>query len=303
MKTAFIFPAFISEYLGTEIQTLDLLNANFEVYLAEISRITGDNFSSFSIDDIAFTEDELRSQLISYAFSCCLSDALHGNGIKPDYLAGYSMGIYAALFTGNAIEFGDGVELIRQAFTISKESIKGFDAGMGSIVGLSEAEINELTVKNNLAVEIANTNNDHAYLVTGKRMDVSLLLELSQNLGALNATLLNVKTPYHSNLLKETEEIFRQYIFQSIKIKNSSIPLISSISQQIISSTDLISKELTDNLFKRINWLDTFKHLLDQNVQVFIECGAGKSLHKIARFIPGEYKLYPMNKLDSLLQK
>ncbi len=69
MKTAFIFPAFISEYIGNETHILETFTSNFNLYLQEASKITADDFEQFSQEDPAYTEDELRSQIISYIFS------------------------------------------------------------------------------------------------------------------------------------------------------------------------------------------------------------------------------------------
>jgi len=301
MKTAFIFPAFISKYIGSEIQILDALLSNFQKYLSETSKITGDDFKQFSLVDKTFTEDELRSQLISYIFSCSLSDVLITRGLKPDILAGYSMGLYAALYTGGAINFEDGIKLIKQAFTISKSAIKGIDSGMGSIIGLTRKEIEEIISKQNLDTEIANTNSIHSHLISGRFEAVNHLLEAAREIGALSVSLLNVGTPYHSPLLKETKSEFQHYISEEFNLNKSNYPIISSINQRLLETPEEIKKELTSNLFEKINWMNSFEKMTNLGVSQFIECGAGKSLQKISRFMPGDFRIYPMSKIERLL--
>ena len=301
MKTAFIFPAFVSEYIGTEIKVLDSLSSHFQQYLLAASKTTGDDFSSFSLENTAFTEDELRSQLISYIFSCSLSDVLIQRGLKPDILAGYSMGLYAALFTGGVIDFDSGIRLIKEAFHISKSVIKDIDSGMGSIIGLTLNEIEGIIKTNELKAEIANTNSVHSHLITGETIAVKRLLDISRETGALNVSLLNVKTPYHSRLLAPTQKQFHQFISDEIELKQSKCTILSSINQKMLESPLEISSELTNNLFKRINWMHSFEQMLQLGVSRFIECGAGKSLQKISRFVPGDFKVYPINKLGKLL--
>ena len=297
MKTAFIFPAFISEYSGNEIQILDSFSSNFQQNLTTASKITGINFEKFSLEDKAYTEDELRSQLISYIFSCSLSDVLINRGLKPEILAGYSMGLYAALYTGGVIDFKEGIRLINQAFNISKSVINGIDSGMGSIIGLTQKEIDEIITAHRLESEIANSNSIHSHLITGQLEAVNRLLNIARKTGALNVSLLNVKTPYHSQLLIETGREFQQFITNHIQLKKSNYPIISSIDQRMLASPDEINTELINNLFERINWMASFDKLLNLGVKQFIECGAGKSLQKISRFIPGDFRIYPMNKV------
>ncbi len=123
MKTAFIFPAFVSEFIGTESEILHAFSENFQQKLSETTRITGDDYMEFSLDDPRFTGDELRSQIISYLFGCSLSDELISRGVKPDAVSGYSMGLYAALYSSSVYHFEDGIRLIEKAFAVSRAAI------------------------------------------------------------------------------------------------------------------------------------------------------------------------------------
>jgi len=138
----------------------------------------------------------------------------------------------------------------------------------------------------------------HSHLITGQLEAVNSLLDVARKTGALNVSLLNVKTPYHSQLLKETRGEFQQFITNHIKLKKSNYPIISSIDQRMFESPDKINIELTNNLFERINWMASFDKLLNLGVTQFIECGAGKSLQRISRFMPGDFKVYPINKVE-----
>ena len=300
MKTAFIFPAFISEFLGNEIQLLDSFSSNLHNFLKAASEITGDNYTNISLDDILYTEDELRSQVITYIFSCSLSDVLLIKDLKPDIIAGYSMGLYATLYTGEAIKFEEGVKLIRQAYLISRSVIGNIGSAMGSIIGLTLSEVDSIIKEHKLEAEIANTNSIHSHLVTGSIDSVDKLLSLARETGALNISLLKVSTPYHSRLLKATKEEFQKFILQEIDIRPSRFPIISSINQKTISTPDQIRDELINNLFTRINWYETFNKICSLGVSQFVECGAGKSLHKIGRFMPGDFTIYPMNRVNKL---
>ncbi len=302
MKTAFIFPAFVTEYLGNELTVLEELSAGFSQYLEKISRITGDNYQDFSPDNPVFIENELRSQIISYTFSCSLADTLIPRGLIPDYLSGYSMGLYAALYAGGSIDFESGVRLIEQAFLLSKQAVENTSAGMGSIIGLTTEEIISIIDEHGLNVDIANINSRHAHLLTGRLDDLKEILFLAEEEGALHTTRLLVETPYHSGLLSSTKEEFEKYIADNILLKDAKHPLVSAIDQRFFTSAEEVKKEITGNLFHPLNWQATFETMLHAGVQQFVECGAGKSLHNISRFMSGEFKVYPMNKVMQLLQ-
>ena len=301
MKTAFIFPAFVTEYLGNELALLNDLSADFPKYLTKASELTGGNYENFSPNKPEFIEHELSSQIISYTIGCCLSDALAAKKLTPDVMAGYSMGLYAALYAGKAIQFEEGIRLIERAYLLAQKAAEGFKTGMGSVIGLTVDEIQSIIDGHGLNIDIANINSRHAHLISGPLDDLQQLLFLAEETGALHVTRLLVETPYHSQLLTGTQEAFGQFIKEEINVGNAQYPLISSIDQREFFSAEEIIKELTDNLFKRLNWQATFETLLHKGVQQFVECGAGKSLHNISRFVPGDFKVYPMNKVIKLL--
>ncbi len=303
MKTAFIFPAFVNEYLGSEPEILEELAAGFPRYLKETAKITGDIYEQFSPGDPAFIQNELRNQVISYVFSCCLADTLISRNLIPDFLAGYSMGLYAALYTGRAINFESGIRLIEQAFQLSRKATDGINAGMGSVIGLTEEEIEMIIGKYTLEAEIANRNSRHAHLVTGRKEDLDRLLGLATEEGALHVSSLTVSTPYHSKLLAGTQEEFRQYISENMTIQKSRYPVISSIDQRPFISPEETALELTANLFQKLDWQATFETILKAGVRQFVECGAGKSLHNISRFVAGDFKVYPINKIKVLISE
>ncbi|NOX86809.1 MAG: ACP S-malonyltransferase [Chlorobi bacterium] len=301
MKTAFIFPAFVSEYLGTEDQILRSFSGNFQQKLDTLTRITGDDYQNLSLDDPDFTHDELRSQIISYVFSCSLSDELTNRGLKPVAVAGYSMGLYAALYGSRVFEFEHGLQLVEEAYAVSRSVIKGIDCGMGSVIGLTRDEIETLIIDFKISAEIANTNSKYSHLITGKLKDVEHLLDKARETGAMNVSFLPVKTPYHSRLLKETQVEFGQFIKNHIPLKEPDYPVISCIDQKVLKTSEAIANELVRNLHESLNWKKTFEKLLNMGISQFVECGAGKSLQKIGRFMDGEFIIYPMNKLHRIV--
>ena len=73
---------------------------------------------------------------MSYIFSCAVSDLLKSKQVYPDYISGYSMGIYAALYCGQSVTFTEGLDLIKKAFELIKLTTQEMDTGMASIVGV-----------------------------------------------------------------------------------------------------------------------------------------------------------------------
>ncbi len=300
MLTSFIFPAFVSEYSGNEPEVLRRYSDDFDVLLHKASNHLEIDLTTFDILHNSFQDHELNTQFISYIFSCAVSDILKSKNVNPQFISGYSMGLYAALYCGQAVTFTEGLDLISKAFELIKSTTGKIETGMGSIVGLSKEDVLNL-IANKDGLILANTNGTYSYMISGVKKEIIDVIKLAKQEGALHASLMNVTCPYHTSLLNDASEKFRDYVLQQITLKNSTYKIVSGIDQRIFSAREEIIRELSANMNTEINWLKTMEKMLELNVGRFAECGAGTSLYKIGKFIKGEFKIYPVSSLDRFL--
>ena len=294
-KSAILFPAFITDYTQKELDILSSHGINFNAYVNIASDNLGIILPEFSYHSNEYRNDELLAQIIAYLFSCAFSDILKNKDSNPDFVAGYSMGIYAGLYAAGSISLEDGIKIIYNAFKLVNELSCSGEYGMGGIIGLNQDDINEIIGKSELEVEIINTNSEFSHVIAGIKTDVEKVLEAAKIEGALNAIPLNVKTPYHSRFLHVFESRFSAFL-KTIDVKVPQFPLVSTYDQRIIDSVEEIRNELIYNLTAKISWYKTMQQLLNNGVNEFYECGAGKDLSKIARFIEGDFKFVSLAK-------
>ena len=295
-NTAFIFPAFITEYTKKELDFLRDNQIDFNNYVKKTYDIIGVELPEFSYESQVFKNDELLSQITAYLFSCAISDVLKQKSIYPKYISGYSMGIYASLYAANSIGIEDGIKLIYKAFELVNDLSCSGEYGMGAIIGLSLEDVEKLILDNNLETEIININNRHSLVLAGKKDDIITVLEKAKNEGALSVAKLRVNTPYHSKYLLRFSDKFNNFI-QTLNIRDTEIPIVSTYDQRIIEKSSDIKSELVFNLTERINWFKTMQKLIDLKMNTLYECGAGKDLNKIARFIEGDYNIKSIYKI------
>jgi [acyl-carrier-protein] S-malonyltransferase len=300
MLTAFIFPAFVSEYAGNEPEMLRNYPDVFEDLMVKASAHLIVDFTKFDIIQNNFRNHELNTQYISYLFSCAIADILKKKKVIPDYLAGYSMGLYAALYSGNAINFLQGLDLIALAYRLIKESTTDTSTGMASIVGLSKDDILEM-IRGKESIVLANTNGSHSFLLSGSKPLILEIIDQAKAEGALHASLMKVTCPYHNPILNKAAEHFREHIESQIKLKKSEIAIVSGIDHRTFTAKKEIIIELTSNLNTQINWFKTMEKMTELKVSRFIECGAGASLFRIGKFIKGNYKIYPVSLIDQII--
>lgn len=288
-KSAFIFPAFINEYPENPFGGLQELHDRFQDLLTKASSLVDAGLLDFDFPSNHFLWDELKTQYLTYIYSCAVADVLNEKKIIPAYSAGYSMGIYAALVHAKVVTFDNGLLLIRNAYETIRNTVQDKKYGMCSIVGLTREDINSLILSHNLRLEITNQNSSFAFVISGFHIDILKLLKVATEDGALHTHLLNVSLPYHSDFLMKTEQVFSGFI-ETIPFKDPQTKIISLINQQILENQESIKKEVIINLFTPLNWYLTQTELLRSGVNLLVECGPGKNLVKNSKFIEGEYQ-------------
>ncbi len=279
---------------------LSLLSSDFDALLKRAAEVTRSDLTGFRIGTNDFLKEELKNQYISYVFSCAVVNILKSRGLTPDCLAGLSMGIYAALYAGNSISFEDGLRCIKAAYNLSVSRLNQYDFGMGSIIGLTHGELNNIVLSTSKEVTIVNTIGLYSYVISGISSEVKKVAQNAMEEGAFHSGLLDVSCPYHSKFMSDVASEFYAYV-NELSMGISEIPLVSVIDQSTFRKKEEIAHELARNLDSEINWFRTMQTMIEMGIQTFIECGAGKSLYKIGKFIEGDFTIYPMNKLNGYL--
>ena len=296
-KIGLLFPANGIEAAGNEKEIL------FSAISSDVeSRINNSAFLKslgfvFKENNSYLFESELNSQLATYIYSAVFSDYLKKSGVVSSCLAGYSLGIYAALYHGGAVSFDDGLKIMHFIFKQTEASLSGFEFAMAGIIGFDTGFLTELLNSGFKSLKIINKNNKHSHVVSGYKDEIIRFLDTARSEGALSSKLLPVTAPYHTDFMREPSLKLLDFL-KTLTIQNSEINIISGIDQRIFREKNEIIKELADNLIKSISWNNVMENLLKMNMNIFIESGPGNSLYKISRFIPGDYQFYTMKTID-----
>lgn len=295
-QQACIFPAFGAEYLGNERDILVRCGYDLGPLMEKAERVSGFDRSVFlGVTDGDFT-DELQSQYAIYLYGCAVSDILERENIHGCCCAGYSMGIYAALYHCGSCSFDDGLRLIDEAYRLILDAAAAFDFGMGVVVGPDLDDLRSVIRNFSADVEIININNRHSFTVAGIMGDVVRVLDGIKAEGALNTRLLSMKAPYHSKHMDSASDRFRDFC-GTIGLNDPRIPLVSTIDQKLILTRADVIGDLCRNINHNINWHETMSSMVGRGVSVFYECGPGRTLQKLAKFIDGDFTIITMKKL------
>lgn len=303
-KVACLFPAFAMRY--KEFHRLGVAG-----YDQEVSRLLERASDVFPIDIAKFKEpdrilmadalqDDLQDHYVCYVDNCAVGKALRRQGIDCDYAAGYSMGLFSALYHGGAVSFEDGLRLMHHTCVFAHEALTDGDYGMGHEVGLKPDEVADLIAQHELNVELADICGPRVVIVAGLRAEVECLLDACIRAGSLNARLLPVSLPFHSTLLRPVERQLEQLLAQ-IVVRAPRCGIVSCLNQRVLSTADEVREELIRNVSHRMHWLGTMSRLLELDVNLFLECGFSDNLCNLAtRNVKGKYRIFHCRQFDKL---
>jgi [acyl-carrier-protein] S-malonyltransferase len=300
VSVSIIFPAFVNEYKGTEDRLNGEVGNTFTRLLASASQYLNTDLTGFDFRRNNFLEDELKSQYISYIFSCSVAGFLKSQKVRPSRISGYSMGIYAALYYSGSVDFLQGLRMVKQSWKVICRVAEGGSFGMGMIIGLDETDLLTL-LHGSEDIEISNQNNPYTFILSGSRQRLENILSEAREEGAIRATLLSVSKPYHSSFLKRASPEFAEAI-SDLAFMPPDYPYVSAIDQNIITTGEGLRKEVILNLSSRMNWLKTMNDLVSNGIDTIFECGAGDGLTRNARFIEGKFQSFSVEKLEKFIE-
>lgn len=293
-KVGFLFPAFAMEFAGSHSPYQD----EVDKYLSRASDVVPVDLKLFGEMAAGVSGNELQAHYFCYINSCVVSTILKKQNIYSDYAAGYSMGLFAALFHSKAVSFEDGLVLMHNIYNVALDSIDDKRYGMGVIVGLTYDNVERLIRSNCDNVDIIDISNENVIHVTGTHDEVVNLLEIASK-QALFTRMLPITLPYHSRFMNKAHDKISKYL-DEFNIGSPEYKIVSCVNQKILTTAQDIQDELLENVGHNINWYKTMLKMLELGVNVFVECGMSKSLSRLAKFIDGNYRIYNITNLSQM---
>jgi [acyl-carrier-protein] S-malonyltransferase len=285
-KLAFLFPGQGSQYCGmgrdlTEAfaearQVFDQANAALGFSMADMCYTA-------SLEELKQTEN---TQPAILTVSVAAYRALESRGVKPDFVAGHSLGEYSALVGAGGLDFSSAVKLVRARGRYMQEAVPAGEGAMAAILGLPPAEVLEICKKaaDNEVVSPANLNSPEQTVISGNAAAVKRAVEIASQSGAKRAVILPVSAPFHCALMapaqKRLEHDLRAANFTALKI-----PLITNVDAEAITTADEAREALIRQVTAPVRWLDSVHEMIESGVTIFVEVGPGKVLSGLMRQI------------------
>lgn len=261
----------------------------------------------FDIKDMIFNGDKEtlmiteNTQPTIVTMSVAALRVLEEKGIKPDVVAGLSLGEYTAHVASGSLDFKDAVRLVRKRGKYMQEEVPVGVGAMAAILGLNADEVREAAKK---ASEFgvcsgANFNCPGQIVVSGQKEAVEKCCEFAKEMGAKRAVMLDVSAPFHCSLLTGAGEKLAKEL-ESVEVHDMNVPIITNVNAEYISDKSEIKDLLIKQVSNSVLWEDSIRRMIADGVDTFIEIGPGKTLSGFMKKIDKEMRVFNVEDIASL---
>ena len=289
MKTAFLFPGQGSQFAGMGRS------------LAESSTIARQTFEEaddalgFSLSTLCFEgpEDALKltenTQPALVAASTASWRVLADRGLRPDYVAGHSLGEYSALVAAGSLAFADALRLVRQRGQAMQRAVPAGVGAMAALLKLPTGTLDGIlaAAAEGEVVSAANYNSPDQIVIAGHAGAVARAMELAKAAGAKRAIALPVSAPFHCALMTPAQQEMRP-LLEAATFLDLQFPLVNNWQASEITTGVAARQGLVEQIPSPVRWEESVRLLASFGVTRALEVGPGAILMGLVRNITPE---------------
>lgn len=279
MDYAIIFPGQGSQSLG---MLADLANNFFSVKTTfeQASDVLGFDLWKLTQEDqdgLNQTQNTQPAMLVAgYATYQVLNNEVE---LSPICMAGHSLGEYTALVAAGALNFIDGIQLVRKRAELMQSAVPTSVGAMAAILGLDDETVVKICAdySGSGIVEAVNFNSHGQVVIAGNKESVDTTCEAMKAAGAKRAVVLPVSVPSHCSLMDDAASEF-MYAVNDTEFSMDNIDVLHNVDAAKANDVADMKAKLVAQLHKPVLWTGTVQAMHKMGVEKLIESGPGKVL-------------------------
>ncbi|HTB99954.1 MAG TPA: ACP S-malonyltransferase [Ferruginibacter sp.] len=289
MKHAYVFPGQGSQFSGMG-KNLYESNPIAKELFEQANEILG-----FRISDTMFTgtDEDLKQTNVTqpavFLHSVIAFKTL--DNIKPDMVAGHSLGEFSALVANNTLSFVDALKLVSIRAKAMQKACELNPSTMAAVLALDDAIAEkicaEITAETGEVVVPANYNCPGQLVISGSIKGIEIACERMKVAGAKRALVLPVGGAFHSPLMLPAKEELAAAI-EATNFSNPSCPVYQNVVAKAVTDATQIKKNLIDQLTGAVRWTQSVQSMIADGATHFTEVGPGKVLQGLVMKINKE---------------
>jgi [acyl-carrier-protein] S-malonyltransferase len=291
MSVAFVFPGQGSQSVGMGKALAQAYPQAREVF-AEIDAALGDALSAIMwegpADRLTLTENAQPALVAVSLAAMRVLETEAGVDLArtAQFVAGHSVGEYAALAAAGAISLADAARLVRIRGSAMARAVPAGAGAMAALMGVDFEQAAAIAAEaaQGQVCQAANDNGGGQVVISGDRAAVERAVAIAKDKGVRRAMMLPVSGAFHSALMQPAAEVMRKALAE-IAIKPPCVPLVANVLAAPTRDPQEIARSLVEQVTGTVRWRESVAFMAAAGVTTFYEVGAGKVLSGLVKRI------------------
>ncbi len=302
MKIGIIFPGYGQQYITMGKDLYDNVRLMQELF-EQASIVSDTNYVKliFADSDIQLAKIENAYGAI-YLIECSLYAMLKEKGLSPEFVAGYGIGEYAAMYAAGALSFEDGLYLLQKYASLVQQFSEHFQnySVLHIPKGLSTQELQEL-ISQDIAhgerfyISAFNTDKDH--VIAGTNAAIAHVEDLCEKMGIKKTKRYSYEAELHSDILAPVFDQLKMY-FHKVVFKDLQIPLITNVDGAYITTASAAEAASLRRITEPVLWNEVMEGFV--GCDIILSVGPGDQLVKWAEQMYPDKKIIQVIKLEDI---
>ena len=277
---AFTFPGQGSQRPGMGAPWLD--HPSWEL-VNDASEASGRDIATLLLTADQETLSQTRNtQLVTFAMSMLILDAIERTGVSPSICAGHSLGEYCALVAAGALPFDTGARLVSERAEAMQDAAQENPGAMAALLGIDDAGAEAACDQAGGEVWVANYNAPGQVVLAGRRDALDRAIEKAKIIGARKALVLPVNGAFHTPYMEHARQRLRKALLES-RFYDAEVPVVANVDafpyRRAADWIRLLAQQLTSPVL----WTRSLAKLKELGVTLLVEIGPGNVLTGLAK--------------------
>jgi [acyl-carrier-protein] S-malonyltransferase len=197
--------------------------------------------------------------------------------VRPDVVAGHSLGEYGAAYAAGCFDFETGLWLVAQRDHFLAEAARESPGGMVAILRTDPAEV-EKALGGPGGPVVANYNSPRQTVVSGLRDALGDAVSKIRG----RKIPLNVSFAAHSPYVAAAGEKMRG-VLDSVEFNVPQVPIVSAMDGAVLTKAEAVKEALKEQMVAPVRWVRVVETLAKMRVEEWIELGGGGVLTRMLK--------------------